>query len=202
MSSKKGNIILSLFWVLAIVVLAGALWFSYAYVRDKKSPQEVIDDLLGADAEYSAAIRRAAKKHGLPPELVKAVVRKESRFNPATRGKAGEIGLMQVWPKGAVAEWARINKCDPPSEKELFKIDTNLDIGCWYLARSVKRWKDYRYGLELALADYNAGTTNAKRWKPDKLNGEVINRIDFSTTREYVTDIMKYYSEYILEKKR
>ena len=48
MSSKKGNIILSLFWVLAIVVLAGALWFSYAYVRDKKSPQEVIDDLLGA----------------------------------------------------------------------------------------------------------------------------------------------------------
>ncbi|MBE6357462.1 MAG: lytic transglycosylase domain-containing protein [Lentisphaerae bacterium] len=202
MSVIKKKITSVLVWILSLAVLAGALCFACFFVRDKKVKMDQLDDLLYNGDEFSAEIREAAEKYQLPPELVKALIRKESRFNPKTRGKAGEIGLMQILPKGAVAEWARLHKCKAPSEKELFEVKTNLDIGCWYLARAIKRWQDYRFGLELALADYNAGTKHAARWKPEKTNGEVLNRIDFPMTRKYVTDIMGYYREYILEKKR
>ena len=197
MSVKKRGFFSILFWCFSLSVLAVALWFAGVFVKDKK-----IQEFMYSEADFADDIREAAERYELRPELVAALIRKESRFNPNTRGKAGEIGLMQVLPKGAAAEWARIHKCKVPPDEELFKVKTNLDIGCWYLARAIRRWKDHRYGLELALADYNAGTKNASRWKPEKLNGEVINRIDFPTTKVYVTDIMKYYREYILQKKR
>src|SRR2546430_17704937 len=41
-------------------------------------------------------ILAAAHKYGMDPALVKAVVWRESRFNPHIRGQVGEIGLMQV----------------------------------------------------------------------------------------------------------
>src|SRR5512136_1561371 len=50
-------------------------------------------------------IRVAAEHYGVDPALVKAVVWKESRFHPGARGKAGEIGLMQL-REDAAREWA------------------------------------------------------------------------------------------------
>jgi soluble lytic murein transglycosylase len=154
----------------------------------------VIDDTLYADE-----IKAAAKKHGLPPELVRALIKKESRFRADQIGEAGEVGLMQILPQGAAAEWARVNKCKVPDKNELQDVKTNLEIGCWYLARAIKKWKDYRYGMELALAEYNAGAKNSARWKPEKKNDEVIHRIDFPSTRKYVTEIMHDYREYLIQ---
>src|SRR2546421_2227671 len=52
------------------------------------------------------SILAAARKYAMDPSLVKAVVWRESRFNPHIRGKVGEIGLMQVG-EAAANEWAR-----------------------------------------------------------------------------------------------
>ena len=145
--------------------------------------------------DHTAAIAAAAKKHGLPEDLVRAVVRKESRFRSRTVGKKGEIGLMQVLPRGAVDEWARVHKRPAPSRRELFMPEVNLDIGCWYLAVTIDRWRRYRHGVELALADYNAGIRHARRWAPKDLAGDVVSRIDWPGTRQYVTDIMKFRAQ-------
>jgi soluble lytic murein transglycosylase len=51
-------------------------------------------------------ILAAAHRYGVEPALVKAVVWRESRFDPATHGGKGEIGLMQVLPKAAAKDWA------------------------------------------------------------------------------------------------
>lgn len=148
------------------------------------------------DRDYAPEIAAAAKKHGLDPELVRALVYQESRFRAGKRGKKGEIGLMQVLPKGAAAEWARVNKRSVPSNRALFDVETNLDIGCWYLARAKRRWSNYDHGLELALAEYNAGPTKAKEWAPPDRRGEVIPRIKIAGTKKYVTDIMGRYRSY------
>ena len=142
--------------------------------------------------DHTAAIAAAAKKHGLPEALVRAVVRKESGFRSRTVGKKGEIGLMQLLPQGAAGEWARVHKRPVPSRRELFHPERNLDIGCWYLSVTLNRWRRYRHGTELALADYNAGIRHARRWAPKNLSGDVVSRIDWPGTRQYVTDIMKF----------
>src|SRR5207249_2604525 len=79
--------------------------------------------------------RSVAMEHHLDPMLVKAVVWRESRFDPKKYGGAGERGLMQVSEKAA-NEWARENKVDNFRVEKLFDPKTNLEAGTWYLRRA------------------------------------------------------------------
>jgi hypothetical protein len=56
---------------------------------------------LKARSTYLPAITEVAAANGVPPALVDAVVRIESRYDPTAIGSIGEIGLMQVRPKTA-----------------------------------------------------------------------------------------------------
>lgn len=156
-------------------------------------------DLLVDDTRFSTEIAAAAARHNLPPELVRAVVFQESRFDPFARGSRGEYGLMQVLPQGAAAEWARVLRRPVPGRAELCTPQVNLEIGCWYLARAMERWKKYRCRTELALCQYNAGESRAERWKPEIPDGEVIDRIGIGSTRIYVQRIMRRYRSYLEE---
>ena len=149
------------------------------------------------DTRYAAEIRTAAARHRIPPELVRAVIFRESGFNPNATGKAGEIGLMQILPRGAVADWARYHKVPLPTERELFEPAKNLEIGCWYLGVALRRWKEYKCSVELALAQYNAGGSRAKKWKPDTTDGEMLSRVTLPGTKRYIINIMKRYRSYL-----
>ena len=149
--------------------------------------------------KYDQEIKTAAGRYGLPPALVKAVIMQESRFNPAKVGGKGEIGLMQLMPPGtagATGEWARIHNSPPPSRNELFEVKCNLDIGCWYLARALKRWEKYDNAIELALVQYNAGPSRAKEFAPKYYSGGVIHRIKIASSKQYVIKVMQYYREF------
>ena len=148
------------------------------------------------DRDYSAEIAAAAQKHGLDPALVRSLIYQESRFRAGKRGKKGEIGLMQVLPSGAAAEWARVKKRRRPLDWQLFDVELNLEIGCWYLARAMNRWKAYRHGTELALAEYNAGPSQARKWAPENKDGEVVPRVKIASTKKYITEIMSRYRSY------
>ena len=153
-------------------------------------------DLFVDDTRYSKEIAEAAARHGIPAQLVRAVVFQESRFDPTARGKKGEYGLMQLLPSGAVADWAKYRKQHVPSAEELLKPELNLEIGCWYLGRALRKWQGYKCSVELALAQYNAGATRAKRWKPDSKTGEVLSRVTLPGTKRYIAQITKRYRSY------
>ena len=178
--------------VALIVIVAAVLWSCEQDWGKVTSPKRWFMD----EHSYDAEINAAAKRHGLDPALVRSLVFQESSFKAHKRGSKGEIGLMQVLPSGAAAEWARIKKRRRPSASELFGVELNLEIGCWYLARSMKRWKEYRHGTELALAEYNAGPSQARKWAPKDKNGEVIPLIKIASTKKYVTEIMNRYRSY------
>ena len=154
-------------------------------------------DWLVNDKLFSKEIAEAAKRHGLDPQLVRSVVFQESRFDPFTRGKHGEYGLMQVLPAGSVTDWARIHRKKVPSADELTDPVLNLEIGCWYLSRAKRRYGEYRDNLVLALAMYNAGIRRAEKWKPPKKDGDAMSRIDIKSTRRYVSQIIKRYHRYL-----
>jgi soluble lytic murein transglycosylase-like protein len=84
----------------------------------------------GGASAYDAIISKHAAKHGVPVALARAVVRIESNFRPNARGRAGEIGLMQIKP--ATARMMGYSG----SAKGLYDPETNIRWGMKYLAKA------------------------------------------------------------------
>ena len=174
----------------AFGILVGTLILSLFSWYTKKS--------AFSQKEIEALIAQTAARHGLPAPLVMALVWKESRFNPDAVGSAGEIGLMQVLD-GAVSDWARVNKCQKPSRRQLFTPETNLEIGCWYLAQAHMHWDGYASQDILELSEYNAGRTVVLReWAPKNPKDVVpLESITFPSTRSYIKQILKRRDRYM-----
>jgi soluble lytic murein transglycosylase len=147
---------------------------------------------------YDALILAAAGENGCDPNLVKAVVWRESKFNSRVRGKAGEIGLMQVMPVVA-SEWSRARGVKELTPEELANPETNLRVGSWYLAKALQQWSQASEPIPLALAQYNAGRSSVLKWiDPNSLadSEHFISRIQFPTTRAYVRAILQQHKLY------
>ncbi|MBR1950991.1 MAG: transglycosylase SLT domain-containing protein [Lentisphaeria bacterium] len=176
----------------ALIVLSG-IFFTARIIYRK--------GLLVDDSRYWENIQKISERRGIDPQLVRAVIFQESRFVREAVGKKGEVGLMQVHVKGAVADWAKAHGKKVPSHSALCDVNLNLEIGTWYLSKALRRWEKYRDQIPLALVQYNAGATRAERWKPERLDGDVIPRIKIAVTRAYVVNIMKRYRKYSGEKR-
>jgi soluble lytic murein transglycosylase-like protein len=94
--------------------------------------------------EYSKEINAAARRHGLDPALLRAVIHAESGFDASARSPSGARGLMQLMPATARALGVR-QPLDPHE---------NIDGGARYLAELLAR---FRNDVSLATAAYNAG---------------------------------------------
>jgi soluble lytic murein transglycosylase-like protein len=108
-------------------------------------PDEVIDEIVPrAGADLRALAVDAARRHGLDPELVLAVIAVESAFRPDAVSPKGAQGLMQLMPATARS----LDVADPMDPA------ANVDGGTRYLGSLVSR---YDGDLDKALAAYNAG---------------------------------------------
>ena len=150
--------------------------------------------------QYNKLMASVAAEYRLDPMLLKAVVWRESRFDPKKYGSAGERGLMQVSEKAA-DEWARERKIDHFQADQLFDPRTNLEAGGWYLRRALDHWENQPEPLPFALAEYNAGPSRAQRWAGGAESGAIakndfLSRIDFPATRKYVDSITERYEFY------
>lgn len=155
-----------------------------------------INGLKTKNNRYDSIILSAAVRYNIDPNLIKAVIWKESSFNSSTTGTKQECGLMQIMEKNAVQDWANYRNCNIPPIGVLYSPETNIDIGAWYLSRCQSHWSKYKNNLELTLAEYNAGYKNAKEWAPSTPDGDAIERIKFPSTKSYVKAILKKYSGY------
>ena len=123
--------------------------------------------------DFDTLIARAARRHGLPPGLVKAVVRAESNFQPHALSNKGAQGLMQLMP-----ETAQDLGVDDP-----FRAEDNVYGGTRYLRAMYERYGDWKY----ALAAYNAGPGAVDRF------GGVP---PYAETQQYVERVLHYYRRY------
>jgi len=174
---------LGLFAVCAIGVLGGAayLWFVLAQSR-KFDPQ----------------ISAAAQRYSVDPLLVKAVIWRETHFHPERRGRAGEIGLMQL-QEAAALDWAGAEHLDNFSHPQCFDPGTNILAGTYYLGKMLKRYAHTDNPIPFALADYNAGRGHLLKWNGGAAatNSVVfIDQIGFPDTKAYVKSVMRRYEFY------
>jgi soluble lytic murein transglycosylase len=143
-------------------------------------------------------IRAAAQRYGLDPALVKAVVWRESRFNPAVHGNAGELGLMQL-QEPAAQEWADAEHVTNFEHATCLDPRTNTMAGTWYLRKLLRRYQQTDDPVSYALADYNAGRGNVLKWNKGAAQTNhmiFIQQIGFPTTRAYVMAVSKRYRHY------
>ncbi len=137
-------------------------------------------------------IKAAARRYGVEPALIKAVVWRESRFDPRAVGSAKEIGLMQIRLPTA-QEWAAAERVPQFDPVNLFDPRTNTLVGAWYLRKLLARYGQTDNAAVYALADYNAGRKNVLRWNRGSAatsSRAFLKAMDFPGTRQYITAVL------------
>ncbi len=168
------------FVLVALLALGLALLVPWRNHRQRQR-EHAFDDIIW----------EAAARHRVPPLLIKAVVCQESGFDPAAVGGKDEIGLMQI-TLPVVHDWARFSGRQMPLYGLLFNPRLNIEIGAWYLGRARKRWERYIHREALALAQYNAGPVHAAKWAPADPRENVLPRITFPSTRDYIRKVFAH----------
>lgn len=102
---------------------------------------------------YGEQIYEAAKRHGVDPRLVAAVIGAESDYEVRALSPKGARGLMQLMPATALRFGVTEDRIHDPA--------SNLDAGTRYLAWLLDRFDG---NLALALAGYNAGEGTVDRY--------------------------------------
>ena len=124
---------------------------------------------------YSDLIFETARRHKINPQLVAAVIRAESAFNPRALSNKGARGLMQLMP--ATASSLQVHDSFHPAK--------NIDGGVRYLRYLLNV---FRGDLSLALAAYNAG---------EKAVAKYNNSIPpYQETQHYVRRVLSYFNQY------
>jgi soluble lytic murein transglycosylase-like protein len=96
---------------------------------------------------YDELIATTSAKHGIDPDLARAVMHVESAGKPRAVSNKGAIGLMQIMP-GTGARYGVDNPAD------LYRPEINVDAGIRYLRDLMRMFKGR---IDLVLAAYNAG---------------------------------------------
>ena len=122
---------------------------------------------------YEALIQEAAAAYELSPDLIRAVMRTESSFNPFVVSPVGAQGLMQLMP--ALAKEMGVTDAFDPRQ--------NVMGGAKYLRQLLDR---HRGNVPLTLASYNAGPGNVAKYKGVP---------PFRETRNYVRKITGLLAE-------
>ena len=123
------------------------------------------------------AISISSKKYGVDENLIRAIIKVESNFNPNCVSKAGAKGLMQLMPENC----RDLDVTDP------FDIEQNIDGG----TRHIKEYLDkYNGDVEMALMAYNGGPTRMAKRGVKSIDD--IYKMP-KETQNYVPKVMKYY---------
>jgi soluble lytic murein transglycosylase-like protein len=118
---------------------------------------------------FEGMIKNASARHQVPEELVKAVIKVESNFNPQATSHMGAMGLMQLMP--GTARDLGVQRPYDPAE--------NINGGTKYLRELLDR---YDGNVPKAVAAYNCGMANVEKGRLPQ------------ETRSYLKLVSQHYS--------
>lgn len=177
--------------IIAVAICAGlcinAVW---SYFNKKAHPKS-----------YSDTIEKYAAEYNIPPEIVFAVIKTESGFDPLAKSRAGAMGLMQMMP--STFEWltGEEHLNENLSTNKLFYPEVSIRYGTYYLSYLRNRFfsESETVDWDVIFAAYNGGEGNVAKWLLDPEcvdeNGKLVN-IPFPETSAYVSKVNKAIDTY------
>ena len=143
---------------------------------------------------YADLVVPEAEKHRLDSLLLFALIRQESLFEGLAVSRASANGLMQIIPSTGEFIASRLGWPDY-SLADLYKPYVNVAFGAWYLASTRDGFDGDLYA---ALAGYNGGPGNARRWR-ELARGDpdlFLESITLDETRTYLVRIREHLAMY------
>ncbi len=145
--------------------------------------------------KYQEYVTVYAEKYKLEPEMVYAIIRTESKFDPYAVSRTGARGLMQI-QEGTAKDCIRELKLTDITPDALFDPEINIQLGCYYFSKLLKQ---YHGSFINAAAAYNGGPGNVNRWLKEDANineaGDLV-KIPFPETGNYIKRIQDAYQMY------
>lgn len=131
----------------------------------------IFNNVLAGANQYSDLITKASQTYGIPEKLIASIMKQESNFNSNAVSSAGATGLMQLMP--GTAKYLGVKDSRNPEQ--------NIMGGTKYLKQMLNQFGN---DMNLALAAYNAGPGNVKKY------GGIP---PFKETQNYVKKVLNYY---------
>ena len=148
--------------------------------------------------EYAEYVKTYSEQFSVPEDIIWAVIKTESGFDPYATSDVGAMGLMQLMPSTfmEITEDRLFEGLDPIKRLD---PETNIKYGTYYLSYLFARYGDW----DAVFAAYNGGLGNVDDWMGE--DGKLsLDEILFKETKNYVKKvnraIEKYKKLYAFEK--
>lgn len=166
--------------VLMIVLIAVAISLGYVIdnILQKKEAAEY-------PMQYSEYVEKYSEMYDVPKDIVYAVIKTESDFDPYAKSSKGAQGLMQLMPD--TYEWICGKAEIPYNAENITDPEINIRCGVYYLSFC----RDEFIIWETVYAAYNAGHGKVREWISDEeisKNGRIINA-PYPETEAYVKKV-------------
>lgn len=145
---------------------------------------------------YLKIVLEESARQKFDPEMVLAVIKKESTFNPKAKSSVGAMGLMQLMPD--TAKWLGLK-----DTSKLYDPATNIRYGIKYLrylfgefceipVENMDKSAAENHSVKKAIAAFNAGPGNVRKYSREPYNGIP----PFKETRSYINLVTSYFLEF------
>ncbi len=179
--------------IVLILVVSVALGFAFEFAASTY-------ERMTHPIRYSDYVDECSERFDVPREVIYAVIRAESGFDPEAVSPKGAVGLMQILPE--TYEWLTTKTGEEYSPDKLYDPYTNIYYGTFFL----DMLRDEFIIWETAYAAYNAGFGRVREWLKDPsyaTNGHLTD-IPYPETAKYVVrvrDAAEVYGRLIAEMK-
>ena len=143
--------------------------------------------------KYEEFVEKYSAEYEVDPNLIYAVIKTESSFNPDAVSSADAEGLTQITPE--TFEWLKTKLGEENKDLSLFDPETSIKYGAFFISYLLDEFGD----TDTAVAAYHAGRGRVNGWLEDKKlspNGKTLSEIPVPETAHYVKKINKALNVY------
>lgn len=144
---------------------------------------------------YQSAIVAQGRLRGVDPDLLAAIIREESRYDPEALSPAAARGLAQLTLPTARRVAAQID-AGRITPEDLYRPEISAALGAAWLGTLLKEFRGVDF---LAVAAYNAGEPQARLWRNYSYSPEMeefFSKVGFRETRAYLRRVLTSRAQY------
>ncbi len=176
---------------------ARSAWWLRVLLKGRSEELDRALERISFPTPFAVTVAQEAAARGLSPSALYSLMRRESFYEAEVVSRAGAYGLLQLLPETAQRMAEKLQDRALGTPLKLLDPRINLRYGSAYFAQLLKECQ----GDPLqALAAYNAGEGNGRRWK-QRVGAtapatEMLLTISYSETRAYVYNVLRFWKVY------